>query len=59
MLSELSAVKKEDLSELVKAMDNKIVKMEAQRDLSRTWLHVDMDGIVHHYPALTGCSFLC
>ncbi|KAJ0077809.1 hypothetical protein Patl1_37414 [Pistacia atlantica] len=33
-----------DISHYQKVADNRVPELEATRDLSRTWLHVDMDG---------------
>lgn len=44
MLAEFSQIKKDDLSDFERAADRVIAKMDAERDLSKSWFHVDMDG---------------
>ncbi|KAI3809897.1 hypothetical protein L1987_19500 [Smallanthus sonchifolius] len=44
MRAQLAKLKATDLSHYQRVADKKIAELEATRDLSRTWLHVDMDA---------------
>lgn len=44
MLIQVSKIEKEDNTQLIQYIDTKIAKLEANRDLSQTFFHIDMDA---------------
>jgi DNA polymerase kappa len=44
MKEALAHVTTQQLQQKEEALDKEIAKLEAHRDLTRTWLHVDMDS---------------
>jgi len=49
MLQQLEKIKNKDLTKRLQQIDKELEQLEISRDLTQTFLHVDMDGLIQQH----------